>query len=166
MKTNEEFVITRTFNAPRELVFNAFANEEALSKWWGPAGMQLIVLRLNFEPKGTFHYKMEANGHAMYGIFHYKNIEPTHLIEYVSSFSNENGDITKAPFDIDFPLELFNQVTLTENNGKTILRLQGYPVNASKEQEAVYVSMFASMQQGFGGTFDKLEKYLSSVNNN
>lgn len=65
------------------------------------------------------------------------------------------------PFPIDFPLEIFNELTLTEKEGKTTLTLQGHPINATAEQEATYYGMANSMQQGFKGTFDQLEAYLA-----
>ena len=56
---NQKFYLTRTFNAPKKAVFNAFANAEALAEWWGPVGMPVKVLSFDFKPNGKFHYKME-----------------------------------------------------------------------------------------------------------
>lgn len=162
MTTNQKkFSIKRQFKAPKEAVFDAFSQAEALAQWWGPVGMPLQVVSLEFKPKGKFHYKMEGHGQVMWGLFVYGNIERPDLIEFVSSFSDEAGNICKSPFPIDFPLEIFNQVTLVENAGVTTLTLQGHPINATPEQEATYFGMTDSMQQGFGGTLDQLETYLS-----
>jgi uncharacterized protein YndB with AHSA1/START domain len=164
MENNKEgLTIIRKINAPKEMVFNAFAEAEALAQWWGPKGMPVTVEKLDFKPNGIFHYKMEGNGQVMWGIFHYKNIVEPDLIEFVSSFSDENGNICKAPFPIDFPLEIFNQFTLEEADGVTTLTLQGHPVNATADQEKTYRSMFASMQHGFSGTFDQLDAYLETL---
>lgn len=62
---------------------------------------------------------------------------------------------------MDFPLEIFNELTFTEKNGDTLLTLQGHPINATPAQEATYYGMADSMQQGFNGTFDQLEAYLA-----
>ena len=159
----EGLTITRSFKAPKELVFKAFSTAEALTEWWGPKGMPVTVHKLDFKPGGIFHYKMEGNGQVMWGIFHYKNITEPDMIEFVNSFSDENGNICKAPFPIDFPLEIFNRLTLEENNGVTTLTLKGHPINATAEQEETYNSMMASMQHGFGGTFDQLDNYLVSI---
>jgi len=157
----KKFSITRQFKAPKEAVFNAFSQAEALAQWWGPVGMPLQVVHFEFKPKGRFHYKLEGNGQVMWGLFVYGNIARPDLIEFVSSFSDEAGNICKSPFPIDFPFEIFNQLTLVENAGLTTLTLQGHPINATPEQEATYYGMTDSMQQGFGGTFDQLETYLS-----
>ncbi len=157
------FSIERKFNAPKTAVFNAFATAEALGKWWGPAGSTISVINFNFKPEGIFHYKLDGNGQTMWGLFVYKNISSPDLLEFVSSFSDENANVCKAPFPMDFPLQIFNQVTLTENNGITTLLLQGHPINATPEQEATYKALTESMQQGFGGTFNQLENYLKTV---
>jgi hypothetical protein len=162
MEANKGLVIVRKINASKEMVFNAFAEAEALSAWWGPKGMPITVHKLDFRNGGVFHYKMEGNGQIMWGIFHYKNIIEPDMIEFVNSFSDEGGNICKAPFPIDFPLEIFNRLTLEENNGVTTLTLKGHPINATAEQEETYRSMFTSMQHGFGATMDQLEAYLTT----
>lgn len=158
----EGLKIIRRFNAPIEMVFNAFATAEAMAKWWGPAGMPATVIDFDFREGGRFHYKMEGNGNIMWGLFRYGKIKSPDLVEFISSFSDEAGNICKSPFPMDFPLEIFNEIALTENNGITTLILQGYPIRATAEQEATYRSIFSSMQQGFAGTFDQLEQYLDA----
>ena len=71
----EQFSITRTFKASKQQVFDAFANAEALTKWWGPAKMPIDVLQLDFRPQGIFHYSMKAGEVLRYGVFHYVTIE-------------------------------------------------------------------------------------------
>lgn len=154
--------IIRFFNAPKEVVFEAFASAEALAEWWGPAGMPVTVKSFDFSPGGRFHYKMEGNGQIMWGLFNYKTITRPELIEFVSSFSDEEGNVCKSPFPMDFPLEIFNELSLTESKGRTMLTLQGHPINATPGQEATYTSITANMEEGFGSTFDQLERYLQS----
>ena len=63
-----EFTITRVFDAPRQLVWDAWTQAERLAEWWGPAGFKLKVAKLDLRPGGTFHYSMVApNGHEMWG---------------------------------------------------------------------------------------------------
>jgi uncharacterized glyoxalase superfamily protein PhnB/uncharacterized protein YndB with AHSA1/START domain len=161
-QTKPGLKIVRHFNAPKEVVFEAFANAEAMGEWWGPKGMDLTVKTFDFTPGGKFHYKMEGNGQTMWGLFKYVNLNKYDLIEFISSFYDENGNICTSPFPMDFPLEIFNQMVLTEANGRTTLTLQGHPVNATITQEETYTSIKANMEEGFGGTFDKLERYIKS----
>jgi len=158
--TKPELVIVREFKAPAELVFRAFTEAQHLVHWWGPKGFSLEVIALDVKPGGKFHYSMKAGENTMSGIFVYHEVNPFDKIVFVSSFADSEGNIIKAPFGIDFPLEIMNTWTFSEKDGVTTLTLRGGPHNATEEQRQVYENMFASMNQGFGGTFDQLEAYL------
>ena len=164
-EATEEFVISRTFDAPRDLVWKAWTNAEALAKWWGPKGSTIRVIKLDFRPGGVFHYAMAFQpGHEMFGRFVYREIEAPGRLVYVNSFSDADGGITRAPFPQlgdKWPLEVLNILTLTEQDGKTTLTLRGGPINATDEERKTYVSMFDSMRQGFGGSLDQLDAYLA-----
>jgi len=161
--TKEGLTIVRDFKAPKSLVFQAFSNAEAFAEWWGPVGMPITVLQFDFKQGGKLHYKMEGHGQTMWGIFIYHNIVKPDLIEFVNSFSDTSGKICKSPFPIDFPLEIFNRLSLVENNGITTVTLSGHPINATPEQEATYYSMIENMSQGFTGTLNQLEAYLAKI---
>ena len=159
--TKNEFSITRVFNAPRELVFKAFTQAEHLVHWWGPKGFKLTVNKLDFKPDGIFHYCMEAaNGNQMWGKFIYREIVAPEKIVFTNSFSDKEGNIIRAPFSEIWPLEILNIWTLSENEGKTTVILKGNPINATPEEIKTFEAGYASMQQGFKGTFDQLEEYL------
>lgn len=158
------FQLSYEFNAPRELVFNAFANAEALNEWWGPVGSRNSVIHLDFKPGGIFHFKMEAAGSTTYGRFLFRSIEPYDFLEFTNSFSDEHANIVKAPFDMEFPLEILYRLRFTEDHGKTTLHLQGEPVEASAAETETFRSIDTDMQQGFTSTFDQLSVYLAKGN--
>ena len=58
--TSATFGISRTFDAPRDLVWTVHTKPEHLEKWWGPMGCKLTVERLEFRPGGIFHYCQEV----------------------------------------------------------------------------------------------------------
>ncbi len=63
-----QLVLTRSLDAPRDLVFKVWTQPQHLAQWWGPAGMDIEVLRFDLQPGGIFHYAMRLpNGTAMYG---------------------------------------------------------------------------------------------------
>jgi uncharacterized protein YndB with AHSA1/START domain len=158
--------ITREFYAPRVLVFKAFTTKEALAQWWGPKGSDIFVKELNFNPGGVFHYSMTNEHGVMWGKFQYREIVEPERIVFVNSFADEDGNIIRAPFfDGGWPLEILNTLTLTEQNGKTLLTIIGGPINATAEEHTLFDSIQSSMQEGFGGTFDKLDIYLASQGN-
>ncbi|TXK83831.1 SRPBCC domain-containing protein [Paenibacillus sp. N3.4] len=161
---NDELVLTRVLNAPRELVFQIWSEVEHLKNWWGPVGFEWGYAKLDFQPGGSFHYQMRApEGFEMWGKFVYHEIEAPERIVFVNSFSDEEGSTVRAPFSPTFPLEIRNVVTFTEQDGKTTITLRGGPINATEEERAAFRGMKDSMNQGFNGTFNQLEAYLASV---
>ncbi len=156
------FLITRVFNAPRDLVWKAWTEAEGLARWWGPKGMTIEIAKLEMRPGGIFHYAMRApSGKTMWGRFIYREIAAPERLVYISSFSDPEGGLTRAPFAMAFPLELHNTVTLTPEADQTRLTLRAVPIDPSEEERQAFLAMFASMRQGFGGTMDQLEAYLA-----
>lgn len=164
-ETANQLIITRQIKAPRELVFKVFTEAKHLAKWWGPKEFDLTVLSLDVRPGGKFHYKMSAaNGFEMYGIFVYHQINAPESIQFVNSFADKDGNIIRAPFfDGKWPLEIMNFWTFTEANGVTTLTLTGEPVNETDIERQTFLDNFASLRQGFGGTFDQLDEYLATL---
>ncbi|HEV2871806.1 MAG TPA: SRPBCC domain-containing protein, partial [Actinomycetota bacterium] len=69
----QEIVITRTFDAPRELVFKAFTDPDAVRRWWGQAGSETVVDQLEARPGGRWRYVErdgEGNEDAFHGVYH------------------------------------------------------------------------------------------------
>src|SRR4051812_43463037 len=119
--TIAKLLITREFNAPKKLVFNAFADADALAQWWGPPGVPITVVKFDFRTDGVFHYKADMQGQTSFAKFVYKQIQKYDVIEFISSFSDENCGITRAPFSDQFPLEIFNHIEFTEQGNKTTI---------------------------------------------
>ncbi|HKS69038.1 MAG TPA: SRPBCC domain-containing protein, partial [Ktedonobacterales bacterium] len=93
--------------------------------------------------------------------FVYRDIQPPERMVFVNSFSDEEGNVTRAPFNPTWPLEVLNTLTLSEADGKTTLTLRGGPINATEEERETFWKAQESLRQGFAGTFDKLSDYLS-----
>jgi uncharacterized protein YndB with AHSA1/START domain len=158
------FTISRTFDAPLKLVWEVYSQERHLARWWGPKGFEWVSGTLDFRPGGHFHYCMKSPaGQEMWGRFDYREIVPMTKVVFTNSFSNGNGDIVRAPFAANFPLQVLNEVSFTESGGKTTLRMRGSPFKASDEEIAFFESMFTSMNQGFSGTLKQLEEYLNRL---
>lgn len=163
--TNNSFSQTRTFEAPRQLVFEAFSKAEALAKWWGPVEAPIDVISLDFRPGGKFHYRMNG-AEVNYGVMNYKEIDEPNSITWINSFADEKGNIIKPPFEgLDFPKEMLVKISLSETNGITTLVLHSEPINATESEISTFNAFTESMEQGFGGTFEQLKKYLEDVNN-
>ncbi|MEK8131671.1 SRPBCC domain-containing protein [Paenibacillus filicis] len=159
-----EIAFTRVFDSPRELVFKAWAEPEHFAKWWGPKGFSLEVVKMDVRPGGMFlGYQTSPDGsHVMWGKFTYQEVVAPEKVVFIQSFSDEQGNTIRAPFNANWPLEIMNVITLEENDGKTTLTLKGGPLNASVEEQAAYDGMAPMLKQGLEGTFDQLADYLAS----
>lgn len=163
-QSKQGLLLSRVFNAPRELVFKVWTDPEHFGKWWGPQGFSLDVIKMDVRPGGMFLgcQKSPDGSQAMWGKFVYQEvIEPEKLV-FVQSFSDEEGNTIRAPFNANWPLEIMNIITFEEINGKTTLTMQGGPVNATTEERAAFDEMAPMVKQGFGGTFDQLAEHLES----
>lgn len=158
------FTISREFDAPRDLVWEAWTNREHLMKWFGPRGCTIITANLDFRHGGSFHYCMAtSDGNRMWGKFVYREIVPPRKIVLVNSFSDEAGGLTRHPGSATWPLEMLHTTTLTERDGKTTMTIEWVPINATETERQTFDSMHGSMQQGWTGTFQQLEEYLAKV---
>lgn len=156
--------LKREFNAPRELVYKVWTEPDHFGNWWGPQGFTLEVVKMEVHPGGMFFgcQKSPDGQHVMWGKFVYQEVQPPEKLIWVQSFSDENGNTIRAPFNAHWPLEILNILTLEEVEGKTILTLQGGPLNASDEEQAAYDAMAPMAAQGMEGTFEQLAHYLST----
>jgi uncharacterized protein YndB with AHSA1/START domain len=162
--TEGELVITRVFDAPRELVWKAFTESDRLARWWGPKGFTMLVRTLDFRPGGVFHYSLRSPaGQVMWGRFVYRDIVAPERLVFVNSFADEAGNVIRSPFSDTWPLEIVNTLALAEADGKTKLTLRGGPINATEEERQTLWNAQESTRQGFAGTFDQLAAHLAEV---
>jgi uncharacterized protein YndB with AHSA1/START domain len=160
----EDFVISRTFHAPRELVWKVFTDPEHMNHWWGPKGFTMRTAKMDFRPGGTYHYCMSSpDGHEMWGKFVYSEIVPPEKLVVINSFSDEKGSLTRHPMSSTWPLEMLSTFTFTEKDGKTTFTVRWSPLNASAEERKTFDEGRAGMQGGWGGTLDQLEAYLAKL---
>ncbi|MEY2536546.1 MAG: hypothetical protein QOG67_286 [Verrucomicrobiota bacterium] len=160
---DREFVISRTFDAPRELVWKAWTERERLMQWFGPKGFTMPVAKLDFRPGGTLHYCLRSpDGKDMWGKFVYREIVPMERIVLVNSFSDEKGNLTRHPLSPAWPLEMLTDTAFTEENGKTTVTLRWRPLNATPEERITFDGAHDGMRQGWTGTFDQLTEYLKN----
>jgi uncharacterized protein YndB with AHSA1/START domain len=160
----QEFVITRVFDAPRELVWKAFTEPQRMKEWWGPKGVTITRSEMDLRPGGSYHYAMRTpDGNTMWGKFVYREITPPSRMVFVSSFSDEAGGVTRHPMAPTWPLEMLSIFSFEEEGGKTRFTVRWSPLNASEEERAAFAAGHASMQQGWGGTLDKLAAFLTKA---
>ena len=159
----DDFVISRTFDAPRDLVWKAFTDPQHMKQWWGPKGFTVIASKMDLRVGGTYLYGMKSpDGQPMWGKFVYREIVPQERLAFINSFSDEQGGITRHPLAPTWPLELLTVFTFEDlGNGKTRFTIRWSPYKASEEEQKTFDAGRGSMTQGWGGTLDQLETYLA-----
>jgi uncharacterized protein YndB with AHSA1/START domain len=161
-----EISITRVFNAPRELVFKAWTELGHFGKWWGPKGVTLEIVKMDTRSGGEFlGIQTSPDGNqVMWTKFAYQEVVEPERVAYIRSFSDEQGNTVRAPFSVSWPLEIMNSISLEDDEGKTVLKLKGCPVNALAEEQEAYKGMAPKLQQDLESTFDRLADYLAFLN--
>jgi uncharacterized protein YndB with AHSA1/START domain len=158
------FVISHTFDAPRDLVWKAFTEPERMRQWWGPKGFPVATCNMDLRPGGMYHYALGLpDGSLMWAKFVYREIVAPERIVFVNSFSDENGGLTRHPMISAWPLELLSVFQFTEHEGRTTFTLQWGPLDATAEECAMFDGAHESMTQGWAGTLEQLEAYLAKA---
>lgn len=160
-----DFVISREFDAPRDLVWKAFTEAARMKHWWGPKGFTVIAANMDFRVGGSFHYGMKApDGSPMWGKMRYREIVAPEKIVLINSFSDEAGGITRHPGHMLWPLEMHTVLTFEElPGGKTKFTVHWQAYNATAEEQKTFDTNHDSMRMGWGGTMDQLEAYLAKA---
>ena len=161
------FIISREFNAPRDLMWKVWTEREHFTNWFGPKGIKTTIAKFDLTPGGMCHYGMETpDGKEWWGKAVYREIVPTEKLVWINSFSDKDAGITRHPFTKDpWPLQLLTVVTFAENAGKTTVTLNWVPYESDADERRVFDNSHASMTGGWGGTFEQLEAYLAKDQN-
>ncbi|HAA21624.1 MAG TPA: activator of HSP90 ATPase [Cytophagales bacterium] len=85
--SNRTLTMTRTFNAPRDLVWDAWTKPEHISNWWGPKGMKTEIKKHEFKAGGDWEYTMAMpDGNEFRSFGQYQKIVEPELIETTANF--------------------------------------------------------------------------------
>ncbi len=156
------FVISREFDAPRDLVWRSWTEAERLRQWWGPKGFIVHTCKVDLRPGGLFHYGMTApDGSAMWGRFVYREIDRPRRLQFIVSFSDPDGEISRHPGHLHWPLQMLSTVTFQETNGRTTVTVRWEAYEATDLERQTFQDGMASMQQGWTGTFEQFDDYLA-----
>jgi uncharacterized protein YndB with AHSA1/START domain len=145
--TDREIVLTRVFDAPRHLVFDAFSKPELLKRWFGPRGWSLVVCEVDFKVGGGFRFVLRGPDERQMGMRGvYREITPPERSVHMESFD-------------DYPGESQVTAVFVEQGGKTTLTAT--VLYASQEvRDAVIKS---GMEHGAAETYDRLAELLPSL---
>jgi uncharacterized protein YndB with AHSA1/START domain len=146
--SDREIVMTRVFDAPRRLVFEAWTNPEHLPHWMlGPGGWTMPVCEIDLRPGGAWHFvwrRADGTEMAMRGV--YREIVPPERLVSTESWGG------------DWP-ETLNTLILSEEDGRTTLTNTAlYP-----SKEARDAALKTGMKDGVTQSYDRLAEYLQTL---
>lgn len=147
---DREIVLTRTFNAPRSLVFEAITKPELLKQWLlGPPGWTMSECENDLKVGGTFRYVWrDAEGKEMAMCGEYREVAPPERIVRTERF--EFGCEPQAG-------EQLGTLTLTEEQGQTFMKVTvEFP-----SREARDGTIASGMEHGATVTYDRLAELLA-----
>lgn len=158
--TEEELVITRHFDAPRELVFRAWTDAEHLARWWGPKDFTNPVCETDPRPGGRWFICMQwPDGRKIWCGGEYREVDPPERIVATDCFLNEDRELVDPIEHYDMPegtpAEMLMTITFEEHEGGTKMTLH-QSMDATLAREA-------GAYEGWGQSFDKLDEYLAKV---
>jgi uncharacterized protein YndB with AHSA1/START domain len=163
----KDFVMSRVFDASRDLLWKCFTEPERMKQWWGPKGFKVIAFDMDLRMGGTYHYGMKApDGSTMWGLFTYREIVPGERLVLVDCFSDEHRGVTRHPMAPSWPLKMLSTFTFEDApGGKTRFTVRWSPYEATPEEQATFDSdrSRVSMTNGWSGTMDQLEAYLAKT---
>lgn len=146
-KSEREVVVTRTFDAPAPLVFEAWSKPELFKKWWVPRsmGMTLRSCEMDVRTGGTYRLVFgddPANTMAFFG--NYLEVVPDKRIVWTNEESGDAGSVTTVTFE--------------ERDGKTLLVMSElYPT-----KEALYAAGTGAQEAALE-TFGQLDELLAEL---
>ena len=149
-------LITRIFNAPRELVWKAWTDPQHFKRWWGPKDFTCPFCEMDVRVGGKYLNCMRSpEGKEYWGTGVFREIVPMERLVFTDSFADENGNVvpgTHYGMSPDFPLEMVVIVTLEDQGGKTKMTLEHIGILSGADKEGT--------QQGWSESFDKLAESL------
>lgn len=151
MHVGQEVVITRVFDAPSELVWQAWTDPKQVARWWGPKGFTNPVCRWDANPGTAIHVVMRApNGtdYPMGGAFR-EIVEPERLV-FTSGALDEKGNLL---------FELLHTITFVEHGGKTTLTVRARVIKSTAKASQYLLGYNAGMTQ----SLERLAELLPNI---
>ncbi len=148
LPTDEQILITREFDAPKELVYRAFTTPELVRQWWHAKRGEMTVCEIDLRVGGKWRYVMIAHG----------DIEVAFHGEYREIVPNERIVSTEV-YEGMPEGEAVNTLTLTEEDGCTTLEI--LVQHSSKEHRDAHID--SGMEDGLQDALDLLEQVAISL---
>lgn len=162
LSPKDNFVINRSFEVSRDVMFDMWTDPKHFSQWLPPTGMAMKFIKADIKPGGSNFYSMSGDNITMYGKIFYKEIVRPERLVYTQIFCDKDEKISRHPMAPTWPETMLTTVTFTAEDANTtrvtiVWEIYG---EATAEERATFHKEKPGMTQGWGGSFDKLEEYL------
>jgi uncharacterized protein YndB with AHSA1/START domain len=150
-QSDREIVMTREFDAPRRLVFDAYTKPELVKQWLlGPPGWSMPVCEIDLRVGGAYRYvwQRDSNGKQMCARGVYREVVPPERLVCTEQFDE--------PW---YPGESLITTTLAEQRGRTTLTCALLYIS----KEARDAILKSGMDQGVAASYDRLAEVLAST---
>ncbi len=162
---NEKFVLNRSFDAPIELMCEMWTDPKHVAQWVPPTGFTMEFLRADIKSGGsTFSVMTNGAGLKMYGRAEYLEMVRPHRVVYVQQFCDESEKPARHPMSATWPAAMLTTVELTAegpDQTRVTLTWECYGEHTLEELQT-FINARSGMNQGWTGSFDKLEDYLAA----
>lgn len=148
-KSERELVVTRIFNGPRRLVFEAWTKPELLMRWWAPTSFGVSFLSCDVDARtgGTYRFVFghPSSDRPMTFFGRYIEVTPPSRIVWTNDEGHEGGAVTTVTFE--------------EQGGETLVVMHDlYP-----SKEALDAAIASGSTSGFDETFSQLDGLLVTL---
>ena len=158
--------IVREFNAPRQLVFDAWTQVKHLNNWMFPMpGCKCEFVSANIVNGGTSLHKITMpDGNQMWLLTKYEKVVSPEKLIFLQYFSNEQGDELPMPHIPNWPKHMLATLHFEEiEPNRTKLTFSWEPRNATAEELSAFESTRTDHKKGWGAGMDQLHIYIESV---
>ena len=160
----EPSILSREFNAPRQLVFDAWTQVEHLTQWMFPMqGCKCEYVSADIKTGGSsLHKVIMPNGHEMFLLTKFEEVSSPDKIVFLQYMSNAEGEIVPSNHMPNWPKDMRATVLLEGDGDKTQLTFLWEPVNPTKEEAEAFEASRSEHGKGWGAGLEQLHLYLSA----
>lgn len=159
--------IVREFNAPRQLVFDAWTQVKHLNNWMFPmTGCKCDFVSANIVDGGNSLHKITMpNGNEMWLLTKYEEVLSPERLVFLQYLSNEQGDELPMPHIPNWPKHMLATLHFEAiSTNRTKLTFLWQPRDATAEELSAFESTRSDHDKGWGAGMEQLHSYLESVN--
>jgi uncharacterized protein YndB with AHSA1/START domain len=156
------YVLERTFDAPRQLVWKTWTDPALVSRWYGP-NVQTIVHRLDLRPGGLWLVEMRRGDKSSYQRIEYVEVRSPERLVWLHSNADADWNVTSSAMMKDWPRTLLTTVTLEQAGDQTMLRLTWVPHEASAAEIACFRAAIGGMDKGWAAGMELLRQLLREL---